>query len=133
MLRREQLYLLDILSSCQKIQAYASAIDKDEFTKHNLPFDGIIRHLGIIGEAVRNLSPETRALAPDIGWSDIVRLRNIVIHRYFGLDDETLWESSRTMFLTSNARLRRSWRELKLTSSNIRSRSSARFATAQKP
>jgi uncharacterized protein with HEPN domain len=90
-LRREQLYLLDILRSCQKIQAYAGAIDKDEFAKHDLPFDGIVRHLGIIGEAVRNLSPETRALAPEVAWGDIIRLRNIMIHRYFGLDDETLW------------------------------------------
>ncbi|WP_292408536.1 MULTISPECIES: DUF86 domain-containing protein [unclassified Methanoculleus] len=46
----------------------------------------MIYHLQIIGEAVRGISSEFRAANPDIPWSDIIGMRNVLIHHYFGID-----------------------------------------------
>ena len=51
----------------------------------------VIHHLQIIGEAVRGISPEFRTANPDIPWSDIIGMRNVLIHHYFGTDRDAVW------------------------------------------
>jgi uncharacterized protein with HEPN domain len=51
----------------------------------------VIHHLQIIGEAVRGISPEFRTANPDIPWSDIIGMRNVLIHHYFGIDRDAVW------------------------------------------
>jgi len=53
--------------------------------------DAIVRELEIIGEAVKNLSPGFTSKYPDVEWSQIARTRDIIIHRYFGLDLNVIW------------------------------------------
>jgi uncharacterized protein with HEPN domain len=52
----------------------------------------VIHHLLIIGEAVRAMSQEFLSLHPDIPWSDIIGMRNILVHHYFGIDKEAVWK-----------------------------------------
>ncbi|WP_367617940.1 HepT-like ribonuclease domain-containing protein [Methanoculleus methanifontis] len=51
----------------------------------------VIHHLQIIGEAVRGISSEFRTANPDIPWSDIIGMRNVLIHHYFGIDRDAVW------------------------------------------
>jgi len=51
----------------------------------------VIRNLNIIGEAVKNLSPETRDRCPEIAWRQISGMRDVLIHEYFGVRVETVW------------------------------------------
>ncbi|HOI62463.1 MAG TPA: DUF86 domain-containing protein [Methanoculleus sp.] len=51
----------------------------------------MIHHLLIIGEAVRGISLEFRTANPDIPWSDIVGMRNVLVHHYFGIDRNAVW------------------------------------------
>jgi uncharacterized protein with HEPN domain len=53
--------------------------------------DAVIRNLEVIGEAVRNLSPEFRRQHPELPWRSISALRNVLIHEYFGVDLEIVW------------------------------------------
>jgi uncharacterized protein with HEPN domain len=53
--------------------------------------DGIIRNFEIIGEAVRNLSGKTLDRTPDIPWHRITAFRNVLIHGYFKVDLEQVW------------------------------------------
>ena len=53
-----------------------------------------LRHLQIIGEAVRSLPEEARALAPEIPWSKIVGMRNVLVHGYFDIDVEMVWDTA---------------------------------------
>lgn len=53
--------------------------------------DAVIRNLEVIGEAVRNLSPEFRRRHPEVPWRSITALRNVLIHEYFGVEVEIVW------------------------------------------
>ena len=53
-----------------------------------------LRNLQIIGEACRALPVEVRALAPDVPWSRIVGMRNVLVHGYFDIDVDIVWEAA---------------------------------------
>jgi uncharacterized protein with HEPN domain len=54
----------------------------------------MLRQLPIIGEAVRGLPDEVRGLEPDIPWSKIVGMRDILVHGYFDIDTDIVWEAA---------------------------------------
>jgi uncharacterized protein with HEPN domain len=91
-LRRDRLYLLDILNACKKIERYLSKKTYDDFANDEVLFDATVRNLQNIGEAVRFISEDLRELRPDIEWRRIVGLRNLLVHHYFGLDEEIVWD-----------------------------------------
>lgn len=53
-----------------------------------------LRHLQIIGEASRTLPEDVRALAPEVPWSNIVGMRNILVHGYFDIDTDIVWNAA---------------------------------------
>jgi uncharacterized protein with HEPN domain len=63
-----------------------------EVVHDELHFDAVLRNLEIIGEAVKNISEETRQKYPDIKWRKIAGFRDVVAHGYFGVNDETVWD-----------------------------------------
>jgi uncharacterized protein with HEPN domain len=63
-----------------------------QFVHDDLHFDAVLRNLEIIGEAVKNVSEETRQKYPQIKWRKIAGFRDVVAHGYFGVNDETVWD-----------------------------------------
>lgn len=53
--------------------------------------DAIIRRIEIIGEAVKNVSNETRNQYPNIPWREMAGMRDVVIHQYFGVSIGLIW------------------------------------------
>lgn len=89
-MRDDRERLLDMLEAIERIERYARqgrlAFDDDELIQ-----SWTVRHLEVLGEAVRGLSPEFLAAHPEAPWSSIVGMRNILIHRYFEIDREAVW------------------------------------------
>ncbi|MBI3189870.1 MAG: DUF86 domain-containing protein [Ignavibacteriales bacterium] len=92
MSRDESLYLADIQESCEKVLRFTKGMTYKDFVHDDLHFDAVLRNLEIIGEAVKNISEETRNKYPKIKWRKIAGFRDIVAHEYFGINDETVWD-----------------------------------------
>ncbi len=84
--------LRDILDAIAAIERHAgkgrAAFDKDELLQ-----TWFLHHLQTIGEAMRALPEDVRALSPDIPWPQIVGMRNILVHGYFEIDAEAVWNA----------------------------------------
>jgi len=92
MSRDESLYLADIQESCKKVLKFTRGMTYKDFVHDDLHFDAVLRNLEIIGEAVKNMSEETRQKYPNVKWRKIAGFRDIVAHEYFGVNEETVWD-----------------------------------------
>jgi uncharacterized protein with HEPN domain len=79
-----------MLAAVERIEKYA-ARGRAVFESNELIQNWMVRHLQIIGEAARALSPELRSRHPDVPWSEIVGMRTILVHRYFDVDADVVW------------------------------------------
>ena len=80
-----------ILDAINQVERYTLNVDKDEFLSNFMIQDAVVRKLEIIGEASRRISPEIKEKFSDIPWRDINAMRNKLIHEYFSVDAETVW------------------------------------------
>lgn len=81
----------DILEAIERIQRYVPR-GKRAFEEDELIQSWFARHVQIIGEAARAMPDEARQLSPDVPWRQIVGMRHILVHDYFGIDTEALWK-----------------------------------------
>lgn len=86
-------FLKHILESIEAIEEYTKDLTEKEFLKNQEKQDAIIRRLEIIGEAVKNLPEEYRNDHPEIAWNKAMGTRNILVHHYFGIDLEIVWDT----------------------------------------
>lgn len=89
-MKDESVYLKHIRDAIKKIDFYTTG-GRKAFFQNTMVQDAVIRNLEVIGEAVKNLSPEFRRRHPEIPWRSISALRNVLIHEYFGVDLENVW------------------------------------------
>lgn len=87
-----KIFLIHILESIEWINKGVNGLSKDKFINNVLVQDAVIRRLEIIGEAVKNLPVALKKKYPDIPWQKISGLRDKLIHGYFGIDVELVWE-----------------------------------------
>jgi uncharacterized protein with HEPN domain len=91
---RTQDYLEHILEALERIQRYTSDKSEAEFMASTLLQDGVLRNLGIIGEAAHRLlaeAPEFVAMHPEIPLAKIYATRNRITHAYEEVDMEIVW------------------------------------------
>ena len=92
MSKREILLLLDdMLLSAQKIKRYTNDLDYNSFVSDDKTIDAVVRNFEIIGEAANRIDPDFRDKNPEIEWKRIRGFRNRIIHDYFGIDYEIVW------------------------------------------
>ncbi|MEK7250657.1 MAG: DUF86 domain-containing protein [Bacteroidota bacterium] len=91
MKRDIRVFLQDIVDSIEKLEQYTELVAEPEFYVDTEKQDAIIRRIEIIGEAVANLPMELRDKFPDVPWRDMVGMRNVMIHNYFGVTLAMVW------------------------------------------
>jgi uncharacterized protein with HEPN domain len=89
-MRSDRDRLEDILEAIKKIREKCPATPEELFGSELLHV-WTVYHLQVIGEAANNLSPEIVAAHQEVPWRRIVAARNILVHHYFGIDEETVW------------------------------------------
>ena len=93
-MRNDRELLLDILESIEKIEKYALR-GKDAFIEDELLQVWIVYHIQVIGEAANHVSDLLQDFHPDVPWPDIVGMRNVLVHQYFGIDLMQVWDTVR--------------------------------------
>ena len=95
--RRDAALLLeDIRSAIARIERYTSELQREQFLRDEKTVDAVARNLEIIGEAARWLPTNFKRKHEGIPWEQIAGLRNRIVHDYFGLDLEIIWQVLQT-------------------------------------
>lgn len=84
--------LMHILDAVDEIQNYVGDYTFEQFKSDSKTLNASIRQLEIIGEACNRLSQEILDGNSDIPWRQIIGLRNILVHQYFGVDPRLVWD-----------------------------------------
>jgi uncharacterized protein with HEPN domain len=93
-MRREELYLTDIIEAADAIQNFLQGKQRSHFLGNDLVRSAVLQKLLIIGEAAARLPKEFRERHSEIPWVDIVAFRNIAVHAYFSVDWAIVWTAA---------------------------------------
>ena len=80
------------MDAVRRIERYTDKLSFDDFRDDELVVDGVVRNLEIIGEAVKKVPEEMKTRYGDVEWKKIAGIRDILIHAYFIVDIEILWD-----------------------------------------
>ncbi len=86
-----QILIAHILECIELIEEYTQGITREQFLKNKQLQDAVIRRIEIIGEAVKNIPQGIKDKYPSIPWKEIIGMRDILIHEYFGIDLDLTW------------------------------------------
>ena len=92
MKRNEGIYLNHVLDSINTIEKSIKNLSRKDFSNNKDILDATLRRIEVIGEAVKNISPETRKKYPKIEWKKIAGTRDVLIHAYFSIDIDLVWK-----------------------------------------
>ncbi len=92
-MRNDDALLLDMLLAANKIQRFIHEMTQQDFNNNEMAQSAVLREVQVIGEAARMISDERKAQLTRIQWHAISGMRNRIIHEYFNVDLNILWDT----------------------------------------
>ena len=89
----DKIRLQHIFDAINSILIFTKDIDYNTYMADYKLRLALVKLIEIIGEASNGLSPEAIRRFPDIEWSILAGIRNVLVHEYFGIDYEIIWNS----------------------------------------
>ena len=90
--RDNQLLIGDMLEAARKIRTYCVGFSFETFVEDDRTIDAVIRNFEIIGEVANRIHPDFQVINPQIEWNNLRGFRNRLIHDYFGVDHDIVWQ-----------------------------------------
>lgn len=90
-MRRERLYLLDVVEAADAIESFLAGVSEAAFLDSDLLRSAVLQKLLIVGEAASRLPRDFCDRHSDVDWSGIVGFRNIAVHAYFSIEWRMVW------------------------------------------
>ena len=84
-------FLDNIIESIGKIESFIKDVPKSIFLEDDLINSAVVRQIEIIGEAAKNLPDSLKRRNPNVPWKEISGTRDKMIHQYFGVDLDIVW------------------------------------------
>jgi uncharacterized protein with HEPN domain len=91
--RKTLLYLTDILEAIRKIETFVVGVTFEAFSQDAKTIDAVVHNIEVIGEAARHIPEQLRLAYPAVPWKQVVGSRDKMIHEYFGIDLEVIWQT----------------------------------------
>lgn len=85
-------YLTDILTAIIEVDQFIADMTFDQFEEDRKTINAVIRSLEVLGEATKHIPTSYRNKHPDIPWSKMAGMRDVLIHDYMGVDLMTVWK-----------------------------------------
>jgi uncharacterized protein with HEPN domain len=93
-MRSDEALLLDILIASRKIKSFVEGLTRQSFETNFMAQSAVTHEIQIIGEAIKLLTPETKAKYSDIEWKKASGMRNRIVHKYFEVDLDIVWDTA---------------------------------------
>ena len=93
-MRPDRLYLLDIIEAADRVDVHLAERNRERFLADITRQAAVLHELTVIGEAAGRLSETLRQAYPATPWAKVVAFRNVVVHEYFGLNWEIVWDTA---------------------------------------
>lgn len=90
-MRDEKLFVADILERIELIEEFVQP-GREAFSQSRLIQEAVVRSFEVLGEAIRNVSKELRDKHPEVPWQKVSGFRNFLIHVYWSVDIDRVWE-----------------------------------------
>ncbi len=94
-MKSNEAFLLDMLNAAKEASGLAADISQESFKESRLHQLAITKALEIIGEAAARVSLEYQRSHPEIPWREIIGMRNRMIHGYFDINYDVVWETAK--------------------------------------
>ncbi len=92
-MRNHSLYLSDILKAFEAIEGFVESQSFEDFKKDDKTSSAVIRKFEIIGEATKQVPESVKQKYPAVPWKEMAGMRDKLIHFYFGVNYELLWQT----------------------------------------
>jgi uncharacterized protein with HEPN domain len=93
-MKDDRIYIDHILQSIERIESYIGGNDHKSFSEDFMTQDAVVRQLEIIGEATKRISDRLRNMNPQVPWSDMAGMRDVLIHDYIDVDIDIVWKTA---------------------------------------
>jgi uncharacterized protein with HEPN domain len=107
------IYLKDILEAINAIENFVNDIDFEKFKLDDKTSSAVIRKFEIIGEATKNIPKSIKRKYPDVPWKEMAGFRDKLIHFYFGIKYEIVWDTIKLKLPDLKQRLTKIIEEIK--------------------
>jgi uncharacterized protein with HEPN domain len=95
MKENDRIRIQHIIDAAQEALSFVRDTDQENFSKNRMMILSVIKEIEIIGEAASKITDETKLKYLDVPWKDIVGMRNRLIHGYFDVDVQIVWNTTR--------------------------------------
>ncbi len=83
-----------MVEAAREALAFAEGRSREDLFESRMLFHSLVRNIEIIGEAASKVSPAMRRSRPEFPWSDVIGMRNRLVHAYFDIDPDIVWDTA---------------------------------------